>query len=85
MRMPENSIAVMGGPGTHPRTVQYEMIDTGRILLIFKVLDTLTSSDDPGPYQAPPGTVTHLTTREDSGEMALYSDELPCRPSIRRP
>lgn len=59
MSMPDNSIAMMGGPG------QYGMIDMGGMLSIFKVRENLASYDDPGPYQAPPGTVAHLATREE--------------------
>ena len=67
MPMPENSIAMMGGPGP------YGMIDMGGMLTIFKVRENLTSYSDPGPYQAPPGTVAHLASKEDLDRDGIRS------------
>ena len=50
MRVPRNSLPMVGAPGPHG------YIDMGGMFTILKVRETLASYDDPGWYQAPPGT-----------------------------
>ena len=59
MPMPQNSIAMMGGPGP------YGTIDMGGMLTVFKVRENLTSYADPGWYQAPAGTVAQAATKQE--------------------
>ena len=48
---PKNTLPMMTGTG------QFGPIDMGGMFTILKVRDGITSYDDPGPYQNPPGTV----------------------------
>jgi FtsP/CotA-like multicopper oxidase with cupredoxin domain len=59
MGMPKNSIPMMGGQG------QYDPITMGGMFTILKVRDDLKSYADPGWYQAPPGTLASLASKED--------------------
>ena len=47
---PKNTLPMMTGTG------QFGPIDMGGMFTILKVRDGITSYDDPGPYQNPPGT-----------------------------
>lgn len=59
MKVPNNSIPMIGGPG------QFDYITMGGLFTIFKVREGITSYDDPGWYQNPPGTVAGVAARED--------------------
>ena len=59
MKAPRNSLPMVGSDGPH------SYIDMGGMFTIFKVRENLTSYDDPGWYQAPPGTQAELAKNED--------------------
>ncbi|MEQ9072312.1 MAG: multicopper oxidase domain-containing protein [Sandaracinaceae bacterium] len=56
MPVPENSIPMRGGPGA------FGNIDMGGMFTILKVRENLTSYDDPGWFENPPGTVARRAT-----------------------
>ncbi|RUL83561.1 multicopper oxidase family protein [Tautonia sociabilis] len=58
MRVPENSIPMVGAPGPH------DYITMGGMFTILKVRKELPSYDDPGWYENPPGTLASLAPRE---------------------
>lgn len=51
MRVPENSIPMVGGAGKH------DYITMGGMFTVLKVRDGITSHADPGWYENPPGTL----------------------------
>jgi len=59
MAGPKNSIPMLGGKG------RYGVITMGGMFTLVKVREHLTSNDDPGPYEPPPGTLAELATPED--------------------
>jgi FtsP/CotA-like multicopper oxidase with cupredoxin domain len=59
MRVPENSIPMVGGPGKH------DYITMGGMFTVLKVRDGIASYADPGWYQNPPGTLASLATVGD--------------------
>jgi manganese oxidase len=59
MSVPRNSIPMLGAPGKH------DYIDMGGMFTILKVRENLTSYDDPGWYENPPGTLATLATKEE--------------------
>jgi FtsP/CotA-like multicopper oxidase with cupredoxin domain len=59
MPVPRNSIPMVGAPGKH------DYIDMGGMFTIVKVRENLTSYDDPGWYENPPGTLATLASNED--------------------
>ncbi len=59
MALPKNSIAMMPSPGP------FSAIDMGGMFTVLKVHPGLTSYDDPGWYQHPPGTVAIPSTSEE--------------------
>jgi manganese oxidase len=59
MSVPRNSIPMVGAPGKH------DYIDMGGMFTILKVRENLTSYDDPGWYENPPGTLATLATNEE--------------------
>jgi manganese oxidase len=67
MPVPRNSIPMLGAPGKH------DYIDMGGMFTIVKVRENLTSYDDPGWYENPPGTLASLASNEelqrDLGEL----------------
>jgi FtsP/CotA-like multicopper oxidase with cupredoxin domain len=67
MPVPRNSIPMLGAPGKHG------YIDMGGMFTILKVRDNLTTYDDPGWYENPPGTLASLATNDelqrDLGEL----------------
>ena len=67
MPVPPNSIPMLGAPGKHG------YIDMGGMFTILKVRDNLTTYDDPGWYENPPGTLASLANndelRRDLGEI----------------
>jgi FtsP/CotA-like multicopper oxidase with cupredoxin domain len=56
MRVPPNSIAMLGGKGP------FGPIDMGGMFTVLKVREHLASYDNPGSYQHPPGTVASAAT-----------------------
>ncbi len=59
MPAPRNSIPMVGGEG------QFDYITMGGLFTILKVRENLTSYDDPGWYQNPPGTVATLASADE--------------------
>jgi len=59
MPVPANSIPMLGGKGP------FSAIDMGGMFTIVKVREGLTSYDDPGWYEHPPGTVAANATAQD--------------------
>jgi manganese oxidase len=60
MEVPHNSLPMAGGPGKHG------YIDMGGMFTIVKVRENLSTYDDPGWYENPPGTLASLA---DEGEL----------------
>jgi hypothetical protein len=60
MPLPKNTLPMMTGQG------QFGPIDMGGMFTIIKIRDNITSYEDPGWYNYPPGTVAHTvkTNRE---------------------
>src|SRR5438034_2676670 len=59
MPAPKNSIPMMGGTGP------FEYINMGSMFTIFKVREGITSYEDPGWYQHPPGTVADIAAADN--------------------
>jgi FtsP/CotA-like multicopper oxidase with cupredoxin domain len=59
MPVPRNSIPMLGATGKHG------YIDMGGMFTILKVRDNLTTYDDPGWYENPPGTLASLASQEE--------------------
>jgi FtsP/CotA-like multicopper oxidase with cupredoxin domain len=59
MKAPKNSIPMVGGKG------QFGTIDMGGMFTIVKVREGITSYEDPGDYQHPPGTVAELALADE--------------------
>jgi hypothetical protein len=59
MRVPRNSIPMVGMQGKH------DYIDMGGMFTILKVRENLTSYDDPGWYENPPGTLASLASNDE--------------------
>jgi FtsP/CotA-like multicopper oxidase with cupredoxin domain len=59
MSRPRNSLAMVGAPG------KYDYIDMGGMFTILKVRENLTSYDDPGWYETPPGTLASLASNDE--------------------
>jgi hypothetical protein len=59
MRVPRNSLPMGGGPGKHG------YIDMGGMFTVIKLRENLTSYDDPGWYDNPPGTLAVVATEEE--------------------
>jgi hypothetical protein len=56
MPVPDNSIPMKGAPGKH------DHIDMGGMFTVLKVRDDITSYEDPGWYENPPGTVARAAS-----------------------
>jgi len=59
MSRPRNSLAMVGAPG------KYDYIDMGGMFTIVKIRENLTSYDDPGWYETPPGTLASLASNDE--------------------
>ena len=59
MNVPRNSVPMVGKQG------KYDYIDMGGMFAIVKVRENLTSYDDPGWYEAPPGTLANLASNDE--------------------
>lgn len=66
MSVPPNSLPMVGGQG------QFDYITMGGMFTILKVRPSLSSYDDPGWYENPPGTLAGL-----AGESDLVRDGIP--------
>jgi hypothetical protein len=59
MERPRNSLSMVGAPG------KYGYIDMGGMFTIIKVRENLTTYDDPGWYEPPPGTLASLANSDE--------------------
>ncbi len=59
MPVPDNSIPMKGAPGKH------DHLDMGGMFTILKVRDGITSYEDPGWYENPPGTLARQALAEE--------------------
>jgi hypothetical protein len=59
MPVPENSIPMEGASGRH------DPIDMGGMFTVLKVRDGITTYEDPGWYENPPGTVARLASVDE--------------------
>jgi hypothetical protein len=59
MPVPRNSIPMVGMQGKH------DYIDMGGMFTVVKVRENLTSYDDPGWYENPPGTLASLASNDE--------------------
>jgi manganese oxidase len=59
MNRPRNSLSMVGAPG------KYDYIDMGGMFTIVKVRENLTTYDDPGWYETPPGTLASLASNDE--------------------
>ena len=59
MTVPRNSIPMVGAQGKH------DYIDMGGMFTVVKVRENLTSYDDPGWYENPPGTLATLASNDE--------------------
>jgi FtsP/CotA-like multicopper oxidase with cupredoxin domain len=59
MNKQRNSLAMVGAPG------KYDYIDMGGMFTIVKVRENLTTYDDPGWYETPPGTLAVLASNDE--------------------
>ena len=59
MKMPANSIPMMGGQGP------FDYITMGGLFTVFKVRDGIANYEDPGWYKHPQGTVADVVPEED--------------------
>ena len=74
MHVPRNSLPMVGGPGPHG------YIDMGGMFTILKVRESLASYDDPGWYQAPPGTQADLASNADlQRDLGFIPDATPAK------
>lgn len=75
MKVPENSIPMVGAQGPH------DAITMGGMFTILKTRDALTSYDDPGWYENPPGTEAMLAEPtalvRDGIDVSTISDPRP--------
>lgn len=68
MKVPENSIPMLGGKGPH------DYITMGGMFTILKVREVLTSYEDPGWYKDPAGTLASLASEESLKRNGIKSD-----------
>jgi hypothetical protein len=59
MRVPRNSLPMVGMQGKH------DYIDMGGMFTVVKICENLTSYDDPGWYENPPGTLASLASNDE--------------------
>jgi Transposase, Mutator family len=59
MKVPRNSLPMVGMQGKH------DYIDMGGMFTVVKVRENLTSYDDPGWYENPPGTLASLASNDE--------------------
>jgi FtsP/CotA-like multicopper oxidase with cupredoxin domain len=71
MKVPRNSIPMLGAQGP------FSYIDMGGMFTVLKVRENITSYDDPGWYQHPPGTVSMIASVDDLRRDGI---EVPAAP-----
>jgi hypothetical protein len=59
MKVPRNSLPMVGMQGKH------DYIDMGGMFTVVKIRENLTSYDDPGWYENPPGTLASLASNDE--------------------
>jgi hypothetical protein len=59
MKVPRNSLPMVGAQGKH------DYIDMGGMFTVVKIRENLTSYDDPGWYENPPGTLASLASNDE--------------------
>lgn len=74
MKMPRNSLPMMGAPGP------FDVIDMSGLMTVLKVREGLTSYDDPGWYQHPPGTVASIAAKDDLRRDGIDVQAAPSAP-----
>jgi manganese oxidase len=75
MPTPRNSIPMVGAPGKHG------YIDMGGMFTILKVRENLTSYEDPGWYENPPGTLASVANDEElQRDLGLNPGEASTKP-----
>jgi FtsP/CotA-like multicopper oxidase with cupredoxin domain len=68
MRVPRNSIPMVGGMGP------FDPISMGGMFTILKVREELSGDGDPGWYEHPEGTVANLARKEDLSRDGIQVD-----------
>jgi hypothetical protein len=71
MQVPPNSIPMAGGQGKH------DYITMGGMFTVLKVRDRLTSYEDPGWYENPPGTLAQAASPNDLRRDGIDVDRPP--------
>lgn len=71
MDIPKNSTPMMGGSGP------FGYITMGGMFAILKVRDSITSDQDPGWYENPPGTVADVASAADLSRDGIDVAEFP--------
>jgi FtsP/CotA-like multicopper oxidase with cupredoxin domain len=78
MPVPRNSIPMVGAQGKH------DYIDMGGLFTIVKVRENLTSYDDPGWYENPPGTLASLASNDElQRDLGKIPDAKPMDKNIK--
>ncbi len=79
MKIPENSIAMVGADGPHG------YIDMGGMFTVLKVRDGITSYEDPGWYAQPKGTEVVTASPEELKRDGIVIDPPPAVPANGTP
>jgi manganese oxidase len=74
MKVPRNSTPMVGGMGP------FDYITMGGLFTVLKVREGITSYDDPGWYQHPPGTVASLATGDELRRDGIEIQTAPSTP-----
>jgi hypothetical protein len=70
---PKNTLPMMTGTG------QFGPISMGGMFTVLKIRDGITSYEDPGWYQNPPGTVANVATADDLRRNDIDARAAPSR------
>jgi len=81
MKVPRNSLPMVGAPGP------FDVIDMSGLLTLLKVREDITSYEDPGWYQHPPGTVATVASPENLRRdgVEILAPEQRVRPQHQHP
>jgi manganese oxidase len=74
MKVPRNSTPMVGGMGP------FDYITMGGLFTVLKVREGITSYEDPGWYQHPPGTVASLATGDELRRDGIEIQTAPSTP-----
>jgi len=78
MKVPRNSIPMVGMQG------KYDYIDMGGMFTIVKVRENLTSYDDPGWYETPPGTLASPASNDElQRDLGQIPDAKPAEKEMK--